>query len=287
MIGEYVMMQANCEGREVVDDGIGMAAYTMDSHNCERIVVNGMVKNEGNVEIGGFGPYPISYRSIIPKKAECKNLYSPVCLSATHIAYGSIRMEPVFMELAQSASVAACMAIDAKQTVQEVEVRKLQAFLKQDPLLDGKTADVVTDNDDSAHVKITGEWKRIPTGGYGPSYLIATPSDSGKRIEFKPEIRVPGTYALYAYIPEIDSAAIRMQFTIATGGISKNVFSINFRFQVAGQTSGEWMSLGKIQIAIREGKQVTVTNKNANGRVVADAILLSPEIMNNMLHFFR
>ena len=276
MIGEYVMTQANCEGREAVDDGIGMAAYTMDSHNCERIVVNGMVKNEGNVEIGGFGPYPISYRSIIPKKAECKNLYSPVCLSATHIAYGSIRMEPVFMELAQSASVAACMAIDARQTVQEVEVRKLQAFLKEDPLLDGKAADVVTDNDDSAHVKITGEWKRIPTGGYGPSYLIATPSDSEKRIEFKPEIRVPGTFALYAYIPEIDSAAIRMQFTIATGGISKNVFVNTSDLQVTGQTSGEWMSLGKYKLQSGRKTSVTVTNKNANGRVVADAILFVP-----------
>ena len=113
MIGAYVMTQANCESRAMVTDGIGMAAYTMDSHNCERLVVNGMVKNEGNVEKGGFGPYPISYRSIIPKETECKNLYVPVCLSASHIAYGSIRMEPVFMVLAQSSAAASCMAIDA------------------------------------------------------------------------------------------------------------------------------------------------------------------------------
>jgi hypothetical protein len=99
------MTQANCEGREVVNDGIAMAAYTMDSHNCQRIVIKKgdsvMVKNEGNMEIGGFGPYPVSYRSIIPKENECKNLLVPVCLSASHIAYGSIRMEPVFMVLAQ------------------------------------------------------------------------------------------------------------------------------------------------------------------------------------------
>ncbi|RYY55089.1 MAG: FAD-dependent oxidoreductase, partial [Chitinophagaceae bacterium] len=110
MVGLYVMSQANCEGREVVEDEAGMAAYTMDSHNCQRIVVNGMVKNEGNVEIGGFGPYPISYRSLVPKKEECTNLLVPVCLSASHIAYGSIRMEPVFMVLAQSSAVAACLA---------------------------------------------------------------------------------------------------------------------------------------------------------------------------------
>ncbi|MEO8416877.1 MAG: FAD-dependent oxidoreductase, partial [Ginsengibacter sp.] len=120
MIGEYVMTQANCEGKEVVTDGIGLAAYTMDSHNCERIVVNGMVKNEGDVQIGGFDPYPISYRSIIPKAQECKNLLVPVCLSASHIAYGSIRMEPVFMVLAQSAAAAASQAIDRGISVQEV-----------------------------------------------------------------------------------------------------------------------------------------------------------------------
>jgi hypothetical protein len=73
-----------------------------------------MVKNEGNVEKGGFGPYPVSYRALIPKAAECNNLYVPVCLSASHIAYGSIRMEPVFMVLAQSCAAAACMAVDAQ-----------------------------------------------------------------------------------------------------------------------------------------------------------------------------
>lgn len=91
-------------GHEVVDDVIGWAAYMMDSHNCDRLVVNGVVKNEGNVEIGGFPPYPISYRALVPKRQEVTNLLVPVCLSASHIAYGSIRMEPVFMVLGQSAA---------------------------------------------------------------------------------------------------------------------------------------------------------------------------------------
>src|SRR5690606_28688854 len=109
MIGEYVMTQHNCQGREVVEDGIGYAAYGMDSHNCQRIVVNGMVKNEGNVEVHGFSPYPVAYRSITPKRSECTNLLVPVCLSASHIAFGSIRMEPVFMVLGQSAGIAAAL----------------------------------------------------------------------------------------------------------------------------------------------------------------------------------
>ena len=80
MVGEYVMTQHNCEGGETVNDGVGMAAYTMDSHNIQRIVVNGMVKNEGDVQVGGFPPYPISYRSIIPKESDCKNLLRPCLL---------------------------------------------------------------------------------------------------------------------------------------------------------------------------------------------------------------
>lgn len=132
LIGEYVMTQANCVGEEEVNDPVGLAAYTMDSHNCQRIVVDNQVKNEGNVEVGGFPPYPISYRSIIPKQEEVSNLLVPVCLSASHIAFGSIRMEPVFMVLGQSAATAASMAIDNQQSVQEVAYNALRSKLEQD-----------------------------------------------------------------------------------------------------------------------------------------------------------
>jgi FAD dependent oxidoreductase len=135
MRGEYVMTQANCQGKVTVTDGVGLAAYTMDSHNCERLVVQGMVRNEGDVQIGGFGPYPIAYRSIVPKKNECDNLLVPICLSASHIAYGSIRMEPVFMVLGQSAALAAHLAIRERRSVQGVDVTELQRTLKDNPLL--------------------------------------------------------------------------------------------------------------------------------------------------------
>jgi hypothetical protein len=135
MISEYVMTEANCVGNLRVTDSVGEAAYTMDSHNCQRVIVNGMVKNEGDVQIGGFPPYPISYRSIVPKKSECTNLLVPVCLSASHIAYGSIRMEPVFMVLGQSSAIAAVMAIDLHLPLQEVPIKKLQEELKEDPLV--------------------------------------------------------------------------------------------------------------------------------------------------------
>ncbi len=132
MVGAYVMSQANCVGDVVADDPIGLAAYTMDSHNCQRIVVDGQAKNEGNVEIYGFPPYPISYRSIIPKPTEVSNLLVPVCLSASHIAFGSIRMEPVFMILAQSAATAASLAIDTGKSVQDLDYARLRKKLLAD-----------------------------------------------------------------------------------------------------------------------------------------------------------
>ena len=136
LVGDYVMTQANYEGKVVVPDPIGMAAYTMDSHNCQRLVVadaNGtpMVRNEGDVQVGGFPPYPISYRAIIPKRGSIQNLLVPVCLSASHIAYGSIRMEPVFMVLGQSAAQAACLAIDTHKAIQAIDVPKLQQLIRK------------------------------------------------------------------------------------------------------------------------------------------------------------
>jgi hypothetical protein len=130
MVSDYVMTQYNCEGLTVATDPVGLAAYGMDSHHVQRYITKeGFVKNEGNVEAHVKGPYPISYRAIVPKEKECKNLLVPVCVSSTHIAFGSIRMEPVFMVLGQSAAIAACMAIDKEIPVQKVNYEDLQKAL--------------------------------------------------------------------------------------------------------------------------------------------------------------
>jgi len=132
MISDYVMTEHNCRGTTTVPDSVGLGAYGMDSHNCQRIVKNGRVENEGDVQVHGFTPYPISYRCLIPKASECENLLVPVCLSASHIAYGSIRMEPVFMLLGQSAATAAGLAIDEQISIQKVNYEKLRARLLLD-----------------------------------------------------------------------------------------------------------------------------------------------------------
>ncbi len=132
MVSDYVMTEHNCRGQVKAEDAIGLAAYTMDSHNCQRIIRNGRAENEGDVQVGGFPPYPISYRALVPKAGERENLLVPVCLSATHIAYGSIRMEPVFMILGQSAATAATLAINDRAPVQKVSYEKLRARLLAD-----------------------------------------------------------------------------------------------------------------------------------------------------------
>ncbi|MDF2726077.1 MAG: FAD-dependent oxidoreductase, partial [Paenibacillus sp.] len=132
MVSDVVMTEYHCRKLEQVNDPVGLAAYTMDSHNSRRLVIEGRVVNEGNVEIPAASPYPISYRSIVPKLGECSNLFVPVCLSASHIAFGSIRMEPVFMILGQSAATAAVHAIEDNCSVQDVDYIKLRARLLND-----------------------------------------------------------------------------------------------------------------------------------------------------------
>ncbi|SMO44063.1 FAD-dependent oxidoreductase [Fodinibius sediminis] len=132
MEGEYVMTQSNVTGTEVVPDSIGMAAYGMDSHHIQRIITGGMVKNEGDIQVHGYPPYPISYRSLTPKADQASNLLVPVALSASHIAFGSIRMEPVFMVLGQSAATAAAIAVEDQVAVQQVDYSRLRRQLQKD-----------------------------------------------------------------------------------------------------------------------------------------------------------
>ncbi len=272
MIGSYVMTQHNCEGREKVSDGVGLAAYTMDSHNCQRVVVDGQVKNEGNVEVGGFGPYPIAYRSITPKKEECTNLLVPVCLSATHIAYGSIRMEPVFMVLAQSAAVAAGMAIDGNGVVQDIAVEQLQKTLKARPLVTDRTPDILVDNDDEASVRVKGNWLRETRGGYGPSYLVGGGNNGSGSVRFTATIPSKGRYAVYAYFPTMDGPAKSVDVELHNGRKKIPITLKPAEIVVEGQTSGEWAPLGTFECE-RGRVYVEIKGKPGPGNVAADAVI--------------
>lgn len=279
MIGELVMTQHHCQANEVVKDAIGWAAYTMDSHNCDRHVINGMVKNEGNVEEGGFPPYPISYRSIVPQKNEIQNLLVPVCLSASHIAYGSIRMEPVFMVLAQSAAVAACIAIDKNEAIQDVNIDILQNELKINPLADGSTPEILIDNDDKKNTIKNGDWSfNYDTyRGYGSNFFVDdSKGKEPKLIKYIPEISQKGEYSVYMYFPKLEDGSNKTHVTIFDGHQTIEKEILQSDVAIEGQTLGEWVSLGKYNL--QQGKRafVEISNKGADNVVAADAVLFLP-----------
>jgi hypothetical protein len=132
MVGLYVMTENELLKRRPTPDSVGMGSYTMDSHNTQRYITpEGHVQNEGDIGVS-VKPYEIAYGSLVPKRGEVENLFSPVCVSSSHIAYGSIRMEPVFMILGQSAATAASIALEDRIPVQDVPYARLRARLVAD-----------------------------------------------------------------------------------------------------------------------------------------------------------
>lgn len=130
MVSDYVMTQHDCEGKRSAPDPIGLGSFGMDSHVVQHIVTErGFAISDGVIWRVPPKPYGISFRSIIPRRGECENLLSPICVSASHVAHGSIRMEPVFMAISQSAAIAAGLAIDSKVTVQEIDYAALRTRL--------------------------------------------------------------------------------------------------------------------------------------------------------------
>lgn len=133
MVGEFVMTEHEVLGEKEVSDPVGMGSYTLDSHNAQRYIKeDGYIQNEGDIGVHAPGPYKISYRSLLPRREEAQNLLVPVCLSSSHIAFGSIRMEPVFMILGQSAATAASIAIDKGTALQELDYTVLRQQLEKD-----------------------------------------------------------------------------------------------------------------------------------------------------------
>jgi len=143
MTGKFVMTENELLKRKPTPESIGMGSYDMDSHNVQRYVTpEGNVQNEGDIGASTKGPYPIAYGSLVPKNGQAENLVVPVCVSSSHIAYGSIRMEPVFMVLGQSAATAAVLAIDSGTSVQDLPYEKLRARL----LADGQVLELPSKN---------------------------------------------------------------------------------------------------------------------------------------------
>lgn len=285
MVSDVVMTEHHCRGLTVAEDAVGMGAYGMDSHNCQRIVKNGRVENEGDVQVHGFSPYPISYRSIVPKAAECENLLVPLCLSATHIAYGSIRMEPVFMTLGQSAATAAALALEAGVSVQKLDYAKLRARLLADQqvlewtgpkrtLPFAKTLPGIVVDDLSA--SRTGVWtpaSNMQWTQVGTGYVHDGNAEKGKlSITFRPDLSGAGEYEVILLFPANPNRAANVPVTVAVEGGETTVVKINQR----GAAAVGAVSLGKFKLSHGRGTSVTVSNQDTDGHVVVDGVQFVP-----------
>ena len=278
MIGEYVATQADCEGRAVPFDGVAMAAYQMDSHNCQRIVIhkNGsaMVKNEGNVEVGGGLPYPISYRSLTPHRSECTNLLVPVCLSASHIAYGSIRMEPVFMVLGQVAALSCAEAIHKENCdVQDVDSRAINVLIDENPYMDGSQPDLLIDDSDSGVIASAAWIHRENAGGYGLSYYESDKGEDAGSVRYTAVIPSDGLYSIYTYQPVGRKYSSVLSVDIEFSGAVHHVKLKRSEMNISGQTSTTWAEIGKYEFSSGEEVEVSITGKDSDGLLRADAVL--------------
>jgi len=286
MVGGFVMTQNHCQQREKVDDSVGMGAYTMDSHHVQRHVDgNGHARNEGDVQVGGFPPYPISYRSIVPKAAECGNLLVPVCLSASHIAFGSIRMEPVFMVLGQSAATAASLAIDGGVAIQEVGYKVLRARLAADGQILDHTApprpeanytaldslDGIVVDDTAA--RLTGGWvKSILPQGIHQGYQHENDARDGQSIAvFTATLPAPGEYEVQVAWSRNGNRATNVPVTIEHAG-GKAEVKLDQR-EPPG-IGGLFGSVGRFRFG-KDGV-VTLSNAGADGHVIIDAVRWVP-----------
>lgn len=283
MIGEYVMRQDDCTQHITKPDSIGMGSFIMDSHAVQRLVNHdGSVIDEGNFDMP-VRPYQIPYRSLVPQKSQCENLLVPVCMSASHVAYGSIRMEPQYMILGQACGLAAVQALHTQKAVQDIDVAALQAKLREQkqvlelPLPPGSVelknlAGIVADD---AEAQYTGEWVGSSSSGgvEGMYHHDGNEAKGMKSARF--EVRVPkdGHYEVrFAYATAPNRATnVPVKVTHADG---EKTVTVNEK--QTPTLDKAFVSLGKFRFTADKLAVVTVTTEGTDGYVVVDAVQLLP-----------
>jgi hypothetical protein len=289
MLGSYIMTQADILEQRTKADSVGLGSYNTDSHHVQRVPTeDGAVINEGDFQVH-VAPYAIPYRSLVPKGAECENLLVPVCLSASHVAYGTIRMEPVYMILGQACGVAAALAIDGETTVQAVPVDKLVAKLKaQKAVLSpeglggpapgvqrldaSKLGGIVVDDSQAA---TTGDWKRSTSIGpfVGDAYLHDNNQDKGMmRVRYTPKLPNAGRYEVRLTYSANPNRATNTPVVVHSADGEKTV-RVNQRLPLKG---GQPLRLGVFTFAAGEIGWVEIRNDDTNGYVIADAVQFVP-----------
>ncbi len=284
MTADVVVNENHLKRKIPTPRSVGMGSYNMDSHNVQRIVVRdadgkAYVRNEGDVQVNPGRPYPIDYGALTPKKEQCANLLVPVCVSCTHIAYGSIRMEPVFMILGQSAATAACLALDQQVAVQDVPYAGLLARLQSDGQIvdrlvvrntrkDGSALPGVTVDD--ADAKLSGTWTESTASPafVGPGYRHDAKGEHGAAsARFEAKLPKAGRYEVFlALVPNLNRATnAEVRIDHEAGPTTRTV-------NLAKGPADNLVSLGTYDFDGRTPAAVIVTNAGANGFVVIDAV---------------
>lgn len=287
MVSDFVMTELELRALKETPDPVGMGSYNMDSHNVQRYVdENGHARNEGDIQINPGGPYPISYRAIVPRRKECANLLVPVCVSSSHIAYGSIRMEPVFMVLGQSAATAAVHALEQDCDVQSIDYARLRQRLLDDgqvlqwdgprrkaPLgiLPENLKGVVVDDQQA---KLEGEWPS--SGAIGPFVGTGYRHDENagqgeKQATFSARL-MPGRYEVrFAYSAGPNRASNVPVVIHHAGGETETTVDQ----KQSPPIDGLFISLGAFTFG-PEPAVIEVSNRGTNGHVVLDAVQFLP-----------
>ena len=285
MRGHYVMTENELLQRRKTPESVGMGSYTIDSHNTQRYITpEGYVQNEGDIGVK-CPPYKIAYGALLPKKAQCENLLVTICVSSSHIAFGSIRMEPVFMILGQSAATAASLAMDAKGAVQDVSYESLSAQLLKDGqileyevpfkegglriLYPGILDGVVVDDE---RAELTGYWKSSTASNSYLSYGYKHDNNQAKGdagAAFKTLLPKAGMYAVQFAYTANSNRATNVPVTIHHMK-GKTTRFVNER--ITPPVDGAFIDLGVFQFAADGPAIVTVNNANTDGFVVIDGM---------------
>ena len=290
MIGQFVMTENELTKKKPTPDSVGMGSYTIDSHNVQRYITpEGYVQNEGDIGVG-ITPYAIAYGALVPKRGQCDNLFATICVSSSHIAFGSIRMEPVFMILGQSAATAAVLAMDGNLAVQDVPYAKLrEQMLKDGQVLEYASAapaggkaksakgfvnpkqlpGVVVDDDDA---KLTGEWK---VSSAAPSYIgngyrhDASAKDGKASARFETKLPKTGHYEVFLAYPPNSNRASKVAVEITHAGGKETIF-VDQRKTPAIEE--RFHRLGRFDFVADQPAAVTISNTGTDGYVVVDAV---------------
>ena len=285
MVGAFVMTENELTKKKPTPDSVGMGSYTIDSHNVRRYVTpEGHVQNEGDIGVP-ISPYSIAYGALVPKRGEVANLFAPVACSASHIAYGSIRMEPVFMILGQSAATAAALAIDGNLAVQDVPYATLRDRLladgqvlehessKEKPKGHGSAKPAaslpgITVDDDEA--MLTGDWKQSSANGgfVGSGYRHDDKGAAGPAsATFIGRLTTAGSYAVsLTVVPNANRSRDALVRIEHADGIAE------VRADLTGKgATGGLLTLGSYRFPAGPAK-VTISNAGAKGYVLVDAV---------------